>query len=117
MSQKERERLKIMVGVQEEALTLVQAAELMEVGYRQIKRVWRRYQAEGDAGLVHRQRGQTGLRRKPLVTTASHLRRSAVSAVQSPWRRDEPVIAAFSKSYFYVSSKKHFSPGRWRDQL
>ena len=66
MSQKERERLKIMVGVQEEALTLVQAAELMEVGYRQSKRIWRRYQAEGDAGLVHRLRGQPSVRRKPI---------------------------------------------------
>jgi hypothetical protein len=37
----------------------------MRVGYRQAKRVWRRYQDEGDAGLVHRLRGKPGLRCKP----------------------------------------------------
>lgn len=44
---------------------LVQAAELMGVSYRQSKRIWRRYQAEGDAGLVHRLRGLPSPRRKP----------------------------------------------------
>ena len=37
-------------GSRSEELTLVQAGELMGVCYRQSKRVWRRYQAEGDAG-------------------------------------------------------------------
>ena len=50
MSRQERERLTIMVGVQEQELTLVQAGELMAVGYRQSKRIWRRYRDDGDAG-------------------------------------------------------------------
>jgi hypothetical protein len=65
MSPHERERMMIMAGVKRRELTQVQAAQLMGLGYRQTKRVWRRYQAEGDAGLVHRLRGQPGLRRKP----------------------------------------------------
>src|SRR6267378_8177980 len=65
MSRKERERLTIMVGVKEQELTLVQAGELMAVGYRQSKRIWRRYQDEGDAGLVHRLRGKASARGKP----------------------------------------------------
>ena len=65
MSRKERERITVMVGVKTKELTLVQAAELMAVGYRQSKRIWQRYQAEGDAGLVHRLRGQPSARRKP----------------------------------------------------
>ena len=65
MSRKERDRLTVMAGVTKQELTLVQASELMEVGYRQCKRIWRRYQAEGDAGLVHRLRGQPSARRKP----------------------------------------------------
>jgi len=64
MSKKERERLKIMAGVKEEAVTLVAAAGLLGVCYRQSKRIWRRYQDEGDAGLVHRLRGQPSARRK-----------------------------------------------------
>jgi hypothetical protein len=37
----------------------------MRVCYRQGKRIWRRYQDAGDAGLVHRLRGQASPRRKP----------------------------------------------------
>lgn len=65
MSRKERDRLTVMVGVREEELTLVQAAELMGVGYRQCKRIWKRFQAAGDLGLVHRLRGKPSARRKP----------------------------------------------------
>ena len=65
MSRKERDRLTIMAGVTEQELTLAAAGELMGVCYRQSKRIWRRYQAEGDAGLVHRLRGKPSARRKP----------------------------------------------------
>jgi hypothetical protein len=42
MSGKARERIKIMAGVTEEALTLVAAAGLMGECCRQSKRIWRR---------------------------------------------------------------------------
>src|SRR5271165_2631541 len=65
MSKRERERLVVMAGIQRGELTLVQARELMGLGYRQTKRVWRRYRDHGDAGLVHRLRGRPSARRKP----------------------------------------------------
>ena len=77
MSRKERERLTVMAGVREQELTLVQAAVLMGVCYRQSKRIWRRYQAAGDAGLVHRLRGQASARRKPPALRAQALARYA----------------------------------------
>jgi len=77
MSRKERKRMTVMAGVTEEELTLVQAAELMGVGYRQSKRIWKRYQADGDAGLVHRLRGQPSARRKPAALRAQALARYA----------------------------------------
>jgi hypothetical protein len=52
MSGNERERMKIMAGVAEEEVTLIAASGLMGVTYRQGKRIWRRYQDEGDAGLA-----------------------------------------------------------------
>ena len=64
MSRKERARMTVMAGVTEQKLTLVQACALMDVGYRQSKRIWKRYQADGDAGLVHQLRGQPNGRRK-----------------------------------------------------
>src|ERR1035437_9206151 len=75
MSRKERDRLTIMAGVREQELTLVQAGELMGVSYRQSKRIWRRYQAEGDVGLVHRLRGRPSARRKPPALRAQVLAR------------------------------------------
>ena len=77
MSRKERDRLTVMVGVRKQELTLVQAGELMTVSYRQSKRIWRRYQDEGDAGLVHRLRGQPSGRRKPAALRAQVLARYA----------------------------------------
>src|SRR5471030_2615406 len=77
MSKKERERLTVMVGVKQQELTLVQASELMGVCYRQSKRIWRRYQDDGDAGLVHRLRGQPSVRGKPPELRAQALARYA----------------------------------------
>ena len=77
MSGKERERMTVMVGVKDQELTLVQASELMGVGYRQSKRIWRRYQEGGDEGLVHRLRGKPSGRRKPPELRAQALARYA----------------------------------------
>ena len=77
MSRKERERLVILAGVKAQAVTLVAAADLLGVCYRQAKRIWRRYRSEGDAGLVHRLRGKPGGRRKPDVLRQRVLARCA----------------------------------------
>ena len=74
MSRKERDRMKVMAGVKAKELSQVQAAELMGLGYRQAKRLWRRYRDEGDAGLVHRLRGKPGLRCKPVALRAEVLK-------------------------------------------
>ena len=62
MSQKERTRLGMMQQVKAEKITLVAASKVLRLGYRQIKRIWRRYQDDGDGGLVHRGRGRPGNR-------------------------------------------------------
>jgi len=59
MSKRERRRLEVFSQVKSGRMTLAGASELLGISYRQAKRVWRRYQAEGDRGLVH------GLRGKP----------------------------------------------------
>src|SRR5437867_11093463 len=65
MSSKERRRLELLARVRDGELRLVKVAELLPLSYRQCKRVWKRYQREGDAGLVHRLRGRPSTRRKP----------------------------------------------------
>ena len=63
MSKRERRRVEVLSQVQAGNLTLTKAAELLGLGYRQSRRIWKRYQASGDAGLVHGLRGQRSNRR------------------------------------------------------
>ena len=62
MRKKERERKVILSGYEEGRYTLVEAAERMEVSYRQAKRIWYRYHKENDAGLIHKSRGKPSTR-------------------------------------------------------
>jgi transposase len=45
-------------------MTLVAASKVLRLGYRQMKRVWRRYRDHGDGGLLHRSRGRASNRAK-----------------------------------------------------
>lgn len=63
MSQRERKRLEVMSQVKKGLMTLAKGSELLELSYRQVKRLRARYEAEGDAGLVHRLRGRASNRR------------------------------------------------------
>ena len=67
MSHKGRERLELMTRVREEELTLVEVAGLLPLSYRQCKRVWKRYQLNGAAGLVQRLRGRPSNRGPPVA--------------------------------------------------
>jgi len=75
MSRKERVRLSVMKQVQDDELRLVEASELLGLSYRQAKRVWARYQLQGDGGLVHAARGKPGKRGKPAKLKARILAR------------------------------------------
>lgn len=65
MSRKERERLVELERVAQAETTLAAAAQRLDLSYRQAKRIWSRYQAEGARGLVHRSRGRPSNRRRP----------------------------------------------------
>lgn len=67
----------VMLEVKAGKLTLVEAAEVMGLCYRQTKRVWGRYRDQGDKGLVHQLRGKPGARAKPAKTKALILARYA----------------------------------------
>jgi hypothetical protein len=75
MSAKERKRLVVLAEVREAKLTLIAAAQVLRLGYRQMKRVWKRFKAKGDAGLVHRGRGRPGSRATSKVTRTKILAR------------------------------------------
>jgi hypothetical protein len=89
MSQKERKRLTVLASVKESKLTLKAAAHILTLSYRQAKRVWRRYQDLGDAGLVHRLRGKPSARR-----TEPKLRHKILDRVDEKYRDFGPTLAA-----------------------
>jgi transposase len=63
MSQRERDRLKVLHGVKQGQYTQAKAAELLGLTVRQVRRLQERLEKRGDAGLVHRLRGRPSNRR------------------------------------------------------
>ncbi len=62
MSRKERTRLEVMARVRDGQVSVVKAAELLELSLRQTRRIVKRYRKQGDAGLMHGLRGKPGNR-------------------------------------------------------
>lgn len=65
MSTRELRRAGVLARVAAKTLTLKAAAVLMDVGYRQAKRLYRRYRRVGATGLKHRSAGRPSNRRTP----------------------------------------------------
>lgn len=63
LSHKETERLRLLERVEAEAMTLIEAAELMDVSYRQAKRLRVKLRKGGAWALAHGLRGQASNRR------------------------------------------------------
>lgn len=94
MSSRELERVEVMGRVASEALKLVHAAEMLELSYRQTKRLWRRYRKKGAEGLKHGHAGRGSNRGKP-----KKLRRRVLQLMQKKYSgtqetRFGPTLAA-----------------------
>jgi transposase len=58
MSQQERDRLKVLHGVEQRQYSQAKAAQLLGLTVRQVRRLQRRLKDKGDGSLVHRLRGR-----------------------------------------------------------
>ncbi len=58
MSQQERDRLKVLHGVQQGQYSQAKAAQLLDLTVRQVRRLQQRLKEKGDGSLVHRLRGR-----------------------------------------------------------
>jgi hypothetical protein len=63
MSQRERDRLKVMSPVLQGKRTQREAARLLNLSERQVRRIQRKLQIEGDGAIVHKLRGRPSNRR------------------------------------------------------
>jgi transposase len=89
MNRKDRERKVIMNSYKEGRYSLVEASERMGVSYRQGKRIWRRYQKEGDVGLLHRSRGKKSKR-----AINPKIKKSVLKIYQEKYDGFGPTLAA-----------------------
>lgn len=94
MSSHELERVQVMGRVSSGELKLTDAAVILEVSYRQAKRLWRRYRKVGSEGLKHGNAGRRSNRSKPLK-----LRRRVLNLIHKKYSGSEearfgPTLAA-----------------------
>ena len=65
LSQRERDRLKVLHEIQQKHLTQVAGAARLKVSDRQVRRMLLRFRQRGDQSLVHGLRGRPSNRRLP----------------------------------------------------
>ena len=89
MSQRERDRLRVMTPVLSNERTGTEAAWLLELSVRQVRRLRRRLEAGGDAAIIHGLRGRPSNRRRD-----ERLRRRIVEACRGTLAALGPTMAA-----------------------
>jgi transposase len=94
MSVGELERVEVMGRVANEELKLTDAAAMLQLSYRQVKRLWRRYRQKGSKGLQHGNAGRPSNRSKP-----AKFRRRVLSLMKHKYSGSEeerfgPTLAA-----------------------
>lgn len=83
MSGRELTRVQVLGRVKAQSLRLVDAAVLMGVGYRQAKRLWRRFRRGGAAAVRHGQVGRGSNRARP-----AKLRARVVALIRKKYSGD-----------------------------
>jgi hypothetical protein len=94
MSEREMRRAAVLAQVKSRKWILVEAAERMELSYRQTKRLWKRYRKQGAAGLVHRSVGRSSNRAKPKKVRAKVVRLIGEKYSGEVGQRFGPTLAA-----------------------
>lgn len=89
MSARERKRMVVLNKVASKEISLAEAANLIGVSYRQTKRIWSRFVAEGDQGVVHRGRGRPSNRQSP-----DGVKQQALELYQAKYSDYGPTLAA-----------------------
>lgn len=89
LSRKELRRVEVMGRVKAGSLQLREAGEMLEVSYRQAKRIWARYRAGGAKALQHRNCGRQSNR-----SYGEEFRQAVLQRVKSRYEDFGPTLAA-----------------------
>jgi transposase len=88
MSQEERDRMRVVNQLDGGQITQQEASGQLEISVRQVRRLLRRYEKEGDAGLVHKLRGRPSNRR-----IGRKVQQKALSVVRARYSDFGPTLA------------------------
>jgi transposase len=88
MSQKELSRLEVMKRVEEKRMRQQEAATVLGISKRQVKRLLHAYCRDGSSGLISKRRGQAGNHR-----LAESVRAKALKHLQGKYRGFGPTLA------------------------
>jgi transposase len=89
MSQKERDRIRVLEEVVNGRLKQRQAAKVLCLSTRQLRRITKRYRADGDYGLVHGLRGRQSNRK-----IAGKVKEIVLKHLRTEYRDFGPTLAA-----------------------
>jgi len=89
LSAEELSRVEVMARVKAGNLRLQEAAELLDLSYRQVKRVWARYRGGGARALQHRNCGRWSNRAHP-----AEFRRAVLERVRERYADFGPTLAS-----------------------
>jgi transposase len=89
MSQRDRDRLKVLHGVIRKERLQKEAARLLRLSVRQVRRLVGRLKESGDRGLIHRLRGRPGNHRLP-----PELRQRVLAEYQRCYQGFGPTLAS-----------------------
>jgi len=88
MSNQEITRLEVMQRLKDKRLTQKEAAQMLGISIRQVKRLWRAYRKEGAKGLVNRRRGKPSNNRLD-----AGVMQQALDLIQEKYRDFGPTLA------------------------
>jgi hypothetical protein len=105
MSDKELKRLSVLQEICDQRITQSQAAQLLHISERQIRRLLQKYKAQGPAALAHAARGQT---------SNCKLRQGDLEYTQGQDRCDDVVEEA--RLHAPSASESPYSEEKWQDE-
>jgi transposase-like protein len=108
MSQKERDRLKIVEQICNGKMTVAEAVHILILSERQVYRLLKRYRAEGDMGLIHKLRGSPSKRGYP-----EEIKKRAITLYWQQYRDYGPTLFSETLLKYHGISADHETIRRW----
>jgi hypothetical protein len=88
MSKKELSRVEVMERIKAKKMTQKKGAEALGISVRQVRRLWKKYEEKGAAGLINKSRGKASNNRLPVET-----RQRAIDLLHSLYADFGPTFA------------------------